>query len=351
MNFRLLGRSGLKVPELCFGAGTFGAGDAFFKSWGNIQAEEARHLIDICMEAGCNFFDTADVYSDGKSEVVLGKAIDHLKREDVLISTKATFRSGPGPNDVGSSRYHLTQALHGSLKRLKTDYIDVYHMHAFDALTPVEETLNTLDNFVREGKVRYIACSNFSGWHLMKSLSVSERYGWSRYVGHQVYYSLIGRDYEWELMPLAVEQGVGALVWSPLGWGRLTGKIRRGQPLPQDSRLQNKDVVDAGPTPNWEHVYKVVDAIDVVAKETGKTVPQISLNWLLQRPTISTLVIGARDEKQLRANLASTGWQLTAEQIAKLDAASAVPLAYPYWHQIQFADRNPFPVPQSLTLE
>jgi aryl-alcohol dehydrogenase-like predicted oxidoreductase len=351
MNFRQLGRSGLKVPELCFGTGTFGAGDEFFKAWGNTQDKEAARLLDICMEAGCNFFDTADVYSDGKSEEVLGKAISHLKREDVLISTKATFRSGPGSNDVGSSRYHLTQSLHNSLKRLNTDYIDVYHMHAFDALTPVEEVLNTLDTFVREGKVRYIACSNFSGWHLMKSLSVSERYGWSRYAGHQVYYSLIGRDYEWELMPLAADQDVGALVWSPLGWGRLTGKIRRGQPLPETSRLHNKSVVDAGPTPDWEYVYKVVEAIDEVAKETGKTVPQIALNWLLQRPTVSTLVIGARDEKQLRANLASVGWQLTPEQIAKLDAASKVPLAYPYWHQIQFADRNPFPVPQSFPWE
>ena len=347
MNYRQLGRSGLKVPELCLGTGTFAAGNDFFKAWGNTQVEEARHLIDVCMEADCNFFDTADTYSNGKSEEVLGQAITHLKREDVLISTKATFRAGPGANDVGSSRYHLTQSLHNSLKRLNTDYIDVYHMHAFDALTPVEETLSTLDNFIREGKVRYIACSNFSGWHLMKSLSVSERYGWSRYVGHQVYYSLIGRDYEWELMPLAAEQGVGALVWSPLGWGRLTGKIRRGQPLPENSRLQSKQVVDAGPTPDWEYVYKVVDAIDEVAKETGKTVPQIALNWLLQRPTISTLVIGARDEKQLRANLDSVGWQLTTEQVAKLDAASKVPLAYPYWHQIQFASRNPFPVPQS----
>jgi len=348
MEYRTLGRSGLKVPELCFGTGTFGAGNEFFASWGNTQDDEARHLIDICMEAGCNFFDTADIYSDGKSEEVLGKAIAHLKREDVLIGTKATFRGGSvGPNNVGSSRYHLTEALENSLQRLHTDYIDVYHMHAFDATTPVEETLRTLDNFIQQGKIRYIACSNFSGWHLMKSLSASERYGWSRYVGHQVYYSLVGRDYEWELMPLAVDQGVGALVWSPLGWGRLTGKIRRGQPLPENSRLQNKSVVDAGPTPDWEHVYKVVDAIDEVAKETGKTVPQIALNWLLRQPTISTLVIGARDEKQLRANLAATGWELTADQIAKLDAASQTPLAYPYWHQVQFGERNPFPVSQT----
>lgn len=347
MEYRQLGRSGLKVPELCFGTGTFGAGNEFFAAWGNTQVEEARKLIDVCMEAGCNFFDTADVYSDGKSESVLAEAVSHLKREDILISTKATFRFGKGPNDVGSSRYHLVQALEGSLKRLKTDYIDVYHLHAFDALTPVEETLNTLDKMVREGKIRYIACSNFSGWHLMKSLSVSERYGWARYVGHQVYYSLVGRDYEWELMPLAADQGVGALVWSPLGWGRLTGRIRRGQPLPQNSRLQNKSVLDNGPQVPFEHVYKVVEAIDEIAKENGKSVPQIALNWLLRRPTVSTLVIGARDERQLRANLDAVGWELTPEQVARLDAASNVLLPYPYWHQQLFSERNPFTVPQT----
>jgi aryl-alcohol dehydrogenase-like predicted oxidoreductase len=344
MEYRTLGRSGLKVPELCFGTGTFGAGNEFFKAWGDTSQEDAKKLIDLCMEAGCNFFDTADVYSDGASETMLGKAISHLKREDVLISTKATFRQGnlKGPNDVGSSRYHLTNALNASLERLGTDYVDVYHLHAFDALTPVEETLNTLDKMVREGKVRYIACSNFSGWHLMKSLSVSERYGWAKYVGHQVYYSLIGRDYEWELMPLALDQGVGALVWSPLGWGRLTGKIRRGQPLPETSRLHK--AADGGPVVPDEYLYKVVDALDEVAAETGRTVPQIALNWVLRRPSVSTVVMGARDEKQLRANLGATGWKLTAEQIAKLDAASEKQLAYPYWHQRQFEERNPKPV-------
>jgi aryl-alcohol dehydrogenase-like predicted oxidoreductase len=344
MEYRSLGCSGLKVPELCFGTGTFGAANDFFAAWGNTQVDEARKLIDICMEAGCNFFDTADGYSDGKSEEVLGQAIKHLKREDVLLSTKSAFRFGPGANNLGSSRYHITEALHGSLKRLGTDYIDVYHMHAFDAITPVEETLATLDNFVRQGKIRYIACSNFSGWHLMKSLDVSERYGWSRYVGHQVYYSLVGRDYEWELMPLALDQGVGALVWSPLGWGRLTGKIRRGQPLPEQSRLKNQSVVDAGPKPDDEYLYNVVDALDEVAKEAGKSIPQIALNWLLRRPSVSTLVIGARDEKQLRANLASVGWQLTPEQMKRLDQASAAKLPYPYWHQVQFGERNPPPV-------
>ncbi len=342
MEYRQLGKSGLKVPELCFGAGTFGAANEFFKAWSETTQEEADRIVGICMDAGLNFFDTADVYSDGSSETALGKALLHHKREDVLISTKATFRLGKGPNDVGSSRYHLIQSLERSLKRLGTDYVDVYHLHAFDATTPVEETLNTLDKFVREGKVRYIACSNFSGWHLMKSLSVSERYGWARYVGHQAYYSLVGRDYEWELMPLALDQGVGALVWSPLGWGRLTGKIRRGQPLPKESRLHKTSA--EGPQVPEEYLYKVVDAIDEVAKETGKTVPQIALNWVLRRPSVSTVIIGARNEEQLKQNLGAVGWELSKEQIAKLDAASEVQKAYPYWHQVQFGERNPSPV-------
>lgn len=345
MEYRQLGKSGLKVPELCFGCGTFGGhDDEFFKAWGAADVDEARKIVDICMDAGITLFDTADVYSDGNSESVLGKAVDHLNREDLMISTKATFRLGKGPNDVGSSRYHLIQSVERSLKRLATDYIDIYHLHAFDATAPVEETLRALDDLVREGKIRYIACSNFSGWHLMKSLSVSDRYGWSRYVGHQAYYSLIGRDYEWELMPLALDQGVGALVWSPLGWGRLTGKIRRGQPLPKDSRLQSKIAFDAGPQPEEEYLYRVVDALDEVAKETGKTVPQIALNWVLGRSSVSTVIIGARNEHQLRQNIGATGWKLTAAQIAKLDAASELPRAYPYWHQLQFEERNPKPV-------
>ena len=344
MEYRQLGKSGLKVPELCFGAGTFGTSGEFFEAWAKSSEDEADRMIGICMDAGLNFFDTADIYSNGGSETALGKAIANHKRDDVLLSTKATFRFGDGPNDVGSSRYHLIQSLERSLKRLGTDYVDVYHLHGFDATTPVDETLNTLDKMVREGKVRYIACSNFSGWHLMKSLSVSERYGWAKYVGHQVYYSLVGRDYEWELMPLALDQGVGALVWSPLGWGRLTGKIRRETGIPKDSRLNTKVVADSGPQVQDEHLFKVVDAIDAIAKETSKTVPQVALNWLLRRPTVSTLIIGARNEEQLKANLGAVGWKLTPEQVAKLDAASEVPISYPYWHQRQFGERNPKPV-------
>ena len=342
MEYRFLGRSGFKVPELCFGCGTFGGRDEFFDAWGATEdTNEARKMVDICMEAGLNFFDTADIYSFGRSETVLGKAIAHLKREDVLISTKATFRFGDGPNNVGSSRWHLTRSLEASLQRLGTDYVDVYHMHEIDPQTPVEEMLSTLNDFVHSGKVRYIACSNYTGWLLMKSLSVSERYGWSRFIGHQVYYSLLNREYEWELMPLAIDQGVGALIWSPLGWGRLTGKVRRSTGIPKDSRLNSKLVVDTGPQVPEEHLYKVVDALDVVAKETGKTVPQIALNWLLRRPTISTLIIGARNEEQLRQNLGAVDWSLTPEQMTKLGAASEVPQPWPYWHNRQFAERNP----------
>src|SRR6266436_1581669 len=276
MEYRQLGYSGLKVPVLSFGCGTFGCKGDFFAAWGNTDVQEATRLVDICLEAGLNFFDTADVYSQGAWEEILGKAIAS-RRNSVLISTKATFPIGDGPNDVGSSRYHLIQACEASLRRLNTDYIDVYHLHGFDAFTPVEEALKTLNLLVQSGKVRYIACSNFSGWHLMKSLAVSERYGWERYVAHQAYYSLIGRDYEWELMPLGLDQKVGAVPWSPLGWGRLTGKMRRGQPLPAKSRLQNQKVIDIGPPVLDEYVYKVVDALDAVAAETGKTVPQIAL--------------------------------------------------------------------------
>jgi len=342
MDYRQLGHSGLKVSALSFGAGTFGGSNEFFRAWGASDVDEATRLVDICVEAGINLFDTADVYSNGLSEEVLGKAVAG-RRQRVLISTKATFRMGQGPNDLGSSRHHLTESLEGSLRRLGTDYVDIYHMHGFDAVTPVEETLYTLDSFVKSGKVRYIACSNFSGWHLMKSLAVSDKYGWARYVGHQVYYSLIGRDYEWELMPLALDQKVGALVWSPLGWGRLTGKIRRGQPLPEVSRLHK--TAQIGPQPAEEYMYNVIDAIHAVAKETGRSVPQIALNWLLQRPTVSTVIVGARNEEQLRQNLESAMWNLTPEQIARLDAASSVARAYPYWHQAQFVERNPLPVP------
>jgi len=341
MEYRLLGGSGFKVPVLTLGTGTFGGTNELFKAFGSTDIPEATRLVDICLEAGLTMFDSADVYSGGESERVLGGAIKG-RRDKVLISTKATFQAGEGPNDVGSSRFHLINAIEGSLRRLGTDYIDLFQLHGFDAQTPVEETLSTLDHFVRAGKIRYIGCSNFSGWHLMKSLAVSDRYGWSKYVAHQAYYSLVGRDYEWELMPLGLDQKVGAVVWSPLGWARLTGKYRRGHPVPEATRLNNQLARDIGPQVTDELLYKVVDAIDEIAKETGKTVPQIALNWALQRPTVATVIIGARNEEQLRQNLGALGWNLTAEQVAKLDAASAQPMTYPYWHQKGFS-RNPFP--------
>lgn len=341
MEYRLLGRSGLKVPVLTLGTGTFG-GVGGFKSWGETGPEEASKLVDICLEAGLNMFDSADIYSRGHSEEVLGAAI-RGRRDKVIISTKVTFPTGRGPNDCGSSRHYLIRAVEASLHRLGTDYIDLMQLHGFDAMTPQEEVLSTLDGLVKAGKLRYIGVSNFSGWHLMKALAVSDRYGWTRYVAHQAYYSLIGRDYEWELMPLGLDQGVGAVVWSPLGWGRLTGKIRRGAPLPEHSRRHDEKQNEIGPQVDDAYFFRVLDAIDAVAAETGKTVPQIALNWLLQRPTVSSVIIGARNEQQLRDNLGAIGWALTKEQIAKLDEASQATLPYPYWHQRQFP-RNPAPV-------
>jgi aryl-alcohol dehydrogenase-like predicted oxidoreductase len=342
VEYRLLGGSGLKVPALSFGAATFGGGNEFFRAWGSSDVAEARRMIDICSEAGVNLFDTADVYSDGLSEEILGKAVKG-RRDKVLISTKAFYQTGEGANDAGSSRHHLIRACEASLRRLNTDYIDIYTMHGFDALTPVDETLRALDDLVRSGKARYLACSNFSGWSLMKSLAVSEKYGWSRYVAHQAYYSLIGREYEWELMPLALDQKVGTIVWSPLGWGRLTGRIRRNQPLHKDSRLHQ--TADKAPPVPDELLYRVVDVLDEVAEETGKTVPQIALNWLLRRPTVASVIIGARNEAQLRQNLGAAGWSLTDEQVARLDAAGQTTPIYPYWHQTLFGDRNPPPIP------
>jgi len=331
------------VPVLSLGTGTFGGSSEFFKAWGASDVAEATRLVDICLDAGVTMFDSADVYSAGNAESILGQAIKG-RRDRLLISTKGTFRSGDGPNDVGSSRHHLIAAVDASLRRLGTDYIDLYQLHGFDAMTPIEETLSALDGMVTAGKIRYIGCSNFSGWHLMKSLAHSDRHGLARYVAHQAYYSLIGRDYEWELMPLALDQGVGCVVWSPLGWGRLTGRIRRGSPLPPSSRLQNQAVVDMGPPVEDEHLYRVVDALDAVAAETGKTVPQVAINWLVQRPSVATIIIGARNEEQLRQNLDAVGWSLSPDQVARLDAASSTTLAYPYWHQRGFTDRNPPPV-------
>ena len=339
MEYRQLGNSGLRVPVLSFGTATFGGTNDFFKAWGSTQVDEASRMVGLCLDAGVNLFDTANVYSRGAAEEILGKAIAG-KRDKVLISTKATFPMSEETNDFGSSRLNLVKACEDSLKRLGTDHIDIYHMHGFDANTPVEETLKTLDNLVQSGKVRYIACSNFSGWHLMKSLSVSERYGWSKYVAHQAYYSLLNRDFEWELMPLGVDQKVGTIVWSPLASGKLTGKYKRGEALPKDARVAQGGSPIPEVSAEYERLYKIVDVLEEVAKETGKSVAQVSLNWLLQRPTVSNIIIGARNEEQLKLNLGAVGWNLALEQIKKLDQASDILPAYPYWHQRQFPQLN-----------
>lgn len=341
MEYRQLGRSGLKVPVLSFGTGTFGGTNEFFQRWGQTDVAEATRLVDVCLDHGVNFFDTADGYSKGASEKILGQALKG-KRDKVLVSTKAFGQMGEGVNDTGSSRYHLIRACEASLRRLGTDHIDVYFMHAFDGMTPVEETLRALDDLVTSGKVGYIGASNFSGWHLMKSLAAADREGLARYVAYQGYYSLIGRDYEWELMPLGLDQGVGLMVWSPLGWGRLTGKIRRGE-TSKSGRVASGGHV-GGPKVEDEHLFTVVDALDAVAQETGKSVAQVALNWLLSRPTVANIVVGARNEEQLIQNLGAVGWSLTPAQIGKLDAASRVEPAYPYWHQLTLGHaRNPKP--------
>jgi aryl-alcohol dehydrogenase-like predicted oxidoreductase len=341
MEFRQFGRSGLKVPALSLGTGTFGGTNEFFQRWGQTDVAEATRMVDLCLDSGVNFFDTADIYSQGASEEILGQALKG-KRSRALISTKATFSMGDGHNDVGSSRYHLMRACEASLKRLGTDHIDVYFMHGFDALTPVEETLRALDDLITAGKIGAIGASNFSGWHLMKALATSEKYGLARYVAYQGYYSLVGRDYEWELMPLGLDQGVGLMVWSPLGWGRLTGKIRRGQ-TQKSGRMATEAGAQGGPEVDEEYLYNVVDVLDEIAKESGKTVSQISLNWLLSRPTVVNIVIGARTEEQLKQNLGAVGWSLSEDQISRLDAASRKTPIYPYWHQMGFDERNPKP--------
>jgi len=343
MEYRQLGASGFRVPVLSLGTGTFGGTNDFFKGFGSSDQAEATRLVDVALDAGLNMFDSADIYSGGVAEQLLGAALAG-RRQRAIISTKATFRFGTGPNDVGSSRHHLINSCEASLKRLGTDYIDLFQLHRFDAMTPVEETLNALDDLVRAGKIRYVGCSNFPGWHLMKSLAVSEKYNLPRYVAHQAYYSLIGRDYEWDLMPLGIDQKVSAVVWSPLGWGRLTGRIRRGQPIPEGTRLRNQVTASGGPQVADELLYRVVDALDEVAKEADRSVPQVALSWLLSRPTVASLIIGARTEQQLRDNLGALGWRLSPEQIEKLDKASATPLAYPNWHQADFVERTPPPV-------
>lgn len=328
MKYRNLGKSGLKVPLLSLGTGTFGGTNAFFERWGQTDIKEASRLIDICLERGVNFFDTANVYSQGASEEILGAALKG-KREQAIISTKATFKMGEGANDKGSSRFHLIKACEDSLQRLGTDYIDLYLMHGFDSNTPVEETLRTLDVLVTSGKVRYIGCSNFAAWQLMKSLAVSEKYNLEKYIVYQGYYSLIGRDYEQELMPLLKDQGMGLMVWSPLGWGRLTGKIRRNQPIAEGRIKAGGDI--GSPPVDDILIYDVVDALAHISEETGKSIPQVAINWLTHNETVSNIIIGARNEEQLLDNLEAVDWSLSTEQLAVLNTLTSPTPVYPHW--------------------
>ncbi|MDB5828358.1 MAG: oxidoreductase [Variovorax sp.] len=342
MEYRLVGGSDLKVSVLSLGTATFGGTNPFLKAWGETGVEEATRLVDISLDAGVTLFDSADSYNDGLAEEILGKAIAG-RRDKLLISTKTAFKVGDGPDNVGTSRRRVVAACEASLRRLGTDHIDLLQMHAFDALTPIEETLGALDELVRAGKVRYIGCSNFSGWHLMKALAISKERGWPRYIAHQAYYSLLAREYEWELMPLAIDQQVGAVVWSPLSGGRLSGKVGRDQPAPEGSRTATQGAF--GPGLPQEQFYELVDVLREIAKEVGHSVSQVSLNWLLQRPTVSTLVIGARNEAQLRDNLGATTFALSPGQMKRLDAVSASEPVYPYWHQrLSYSERNPPPV-------
>jgi aryl-alcohol dehydrogenase-like predicted oxidoreductase len=342
MEQRLLGGTGFSVPALSLGAATFGGTGTRFRAWGNTDAAGAKRLLDVALDAGVTMFDSADSYSEGHSETILGQAIAG-RRDRVVVSTKAVFPTGPGPNDQGASRHHLIAACEASLERLGTDYIDLWYMHAFDARTRVEEMLAAQESLVRAGKVRYLGCSNFSGWHLMKSIAVADRYGWPRYAAHQVYYSLLARELEWELMPLALDQQVSHIVFSPLAMGLLTGKFEPGKPAPEGSRVAALGVLD--PQFSRKRMNAVIEALGAIAEETGRTIAQVALNWTLHRPTIASVLVGARDETQLKENLGAADFRLDRDQIKRLDEVSARPPAYPYWHQrIMSPQRNPPPV-------
>jgi aryl-alcohol dehydrogenase-like predicted oxidoreductase len=337
VQYRLLGASGLEVSALSFGTMTLG-GEGRFAAMGNVQAEEARRQIEICIESGVNLFDTADIYSFGKSEEVLGKALG-TRRKDIILATKVFVRLEPGTNKEGLSRRHILEACEASLRRLGTDYIDVYQAHNFDSLTPLEETLRAFGDLIHAGKIRYAGCSNYSGWHLMKAHSISDRLGIPRYISQQINYSLLARDAEHELVPVSLDQGTGIMAWSPLQFGLLSGKFRRGQAKPSESRLNS---LDAPGNVDEERLYRIVDALAEIAARRSVSISQVALNWVTRKPGVDTVIIGARNEQQLRDNLAAANWALGDDEVERLDEVSALPLAYPYWHQQKFAgDRNP----------
>ena len=329
MEYRTLGHSGLKISQIGLGTMTFGdgGGDAVV---GGLGVAEARVLVDQSLDAGVNFIDTADIYAAGRSEEIVGEILDG-RRESIVLATKARFAMGPGPNDAGLSRAHLIAACEASLRRLRTDYIDLYQVHERDGVTPTEETLEALDSLVKSGKVRYVGCSNFSGWHIMKSLGVAERRGLPRYVSQQIYYSLIHRDAEYELIPLAVDEGVGTLVWSPLAGGLLSGKYRRGVEAPAGSRHASE--WREPPIYDEEKMYDIIEVLVDVAAKLDASPAQVALAYLLGRPSVSSVIVGARNSAQLADNLAAADLNLDGAARQQLDAVSALPLIYPYWHQ------------------
>lgn len=343
MEYRQLGRSGLKISVLTLGTMTFGGRGAFAKT-GSTDTAGARRLIDMCVEAGINLLDTANVYSLGLSEEIIGEALGD-KRERILIATKARMRIGQGPNDGGASRLHIIEQCERSLKRLRTDRIDLYFLHEWDGQTPLEETLEALDSLVRSGKVRYIGCSNYSGWHLMKALGISERRGYQRFVSQQIHYSLQAREAEYELVPIAIDQGVGIMVWSPMAGGLLSGKYRRGRNPPSGRHLNNWG---EPPVRNQEQLYDLIDVLVEVADTRGISAAQVALAWLIARPGVASLVIGARTEEQLAENVSAASLTLTTEELEKLDKASALPLLYPYWHQASTASDRLSPADLAL---
>ena len=336
MEYRQLGRSGLRVSTITIGTMTFG-GKGFAKMVGDLGVAEARRLVDMCLDAGVNLIDTADVYSDGACEEILGQIVGGARRNGVLIATKARFAMGSGPNDAGSSRYHLVRACEASLRRLKTDVIDLYQLHEWDGVTPLEETMEALDLLVRQGKVRYIGCSNFSGWHIMKALGVSERERRARFVSQQIHYTLEAREAEYELLPISVDQGLGVLVWSPIAGGLLSGKHRRNREAPEGTRQF------AGwrepPIRDENRLWDIVDTLVDIGEQRNVSAARVALAWLLGRPGITSVIAGGRTAEQFSDNLAAAELKLTADERSRLDAVSAPPLIYPYWHQLNAGDR------------
>jgi aryl-alcohol dehydrogenase-like predicted oxidoreductase len=327
MKMKFLGKTGVKVTELCLGAMTFGSSSRI-PTLGGIGQKEVNRLVNMSLEAGINFFDTADIYSEGQSEEMLGKALGE-RRKNIILATKVYIRSGPGPNDIGLSRHHIIEGCNASLKRLGTDYIDLYYVHSFDFETSLDDTLRALDDLVRQGKVRYVGCSNFSGWQLMKALAISEKRGWERFSALQASYSLVVRELENELIPLCLDQGLGIMTYSPLAGGFLSGKYRRGQPRPQGARLSDpqKNMVPL----DEQKGLDIVDALERIAKEHRATICQVALNYLLHKVGITSVIIGARTPEQLSENLKTTDLEMTPGEIADLDKISKPPSLYPYW--------------------